>query len=76
VAPTVSDPLPVQRNLVLGLLLVLAAASWVWLLWQAGRNGPAFRLPLLRGGVAHDFDRASMPNGQRRSLAKGWREQG
>lgn len=30
-----SDSLPVQRNIVLGLLLVLAAAAWTLLVWQA-----------------------------------------
>jgi predicted metal-binding membrane protein len=30
-----SDPLSVQRNLVLGLLLVLAALAWALLAWQA-----------------------------------------
>jgi predicted metal-binding membrane protein len=30
-----ADPLRVQRNAILGLLLVLAAAAWVMLLWQA-----------------------------------------
>ncbi len=30
-----TDPLSVQRNVILGLLLALAAAAWAWLAWQA-----------------------------------------
>src|SRR3984893_736108 len=33
---TRADPLSVQRNVILGLLLALAAASWALVVWQAG----------------------------------------
>jgi predicted metal-binding membrane protein len=38
------DPLSVQRNLVLGLLLVLAALAWALLAWQA--TNPAMDMPM------------------------------
>jgi predicted metal-binding membrane protein len=32
--PTRADPLSIQRNVILGLLLALAAAAWALLVWQ------------------------------------------
>ena len=34
-ATTAAYPLPRERNLILGSLLVLAAAAWALLIWQA-----------------------------------------
>ena len=36
---TTSSPLPRERNLILGSLLVLAAAAWALLIWQAAAMG-------------------------------------
>ncbi|MGH7073044.1 MAG: DUF2182 domain-containing protein [Stellaceae bacterium] len=42
-----SDPLPLQRNIILGLLLVLAAGAWASLLWQGAGGGMAVSSPTM-----------------------------
>lgn len=47
---TNASPFPRERKLILGVLLILAAASWVLLIWQsAAMNSPAMGMGLTMG---------------------------
>ena len=48
-ATTGSYPLPRERNLILASLLVLAAAGWALLIWQAARPGDGMAMGLTMG---------------------------